>query len=66
MRVRLPLVIPAVLLILVGGVFALQGAGLLPSAVMHGKPEWLVIGIVMVAAGAFLGYRGTARPPAQP
>ena len=63
---RLPLMIPAVLLILVGGIFALQGAGFLPSAVMHGKPEWLVIGLVMVIAGLFLGYRGTGRRPAQP
>jgi hypothetical protein len=63
---RLPLVIPAVLLILLGGIFALQGAGLLPGAAMHGKPEWLVIGLVMVIAGLFLGYRGAARRPAQP
>ena len=59
---RLPLVVPAILLILVGGIFALQGAGFLPSAVMHGKPEWLVIGLVMVIAGLFLGYRGRRRP----
>lgn len=63
MSIRWPLVIPAVLLVLVGGIFALQGAGALPGAVMHGKPEWLVIGIVMVAAGLFLAYRGTGRQP---
>jgi hypothetical protein len=63
MNIRWLLVIPAVLLVLVGGIFALQGAGILPSAVMHGKPEWLVIGIVMVAAGLFLGYRGMGRQP---
>ena len=63
MNVRLPYLIPAALLVLIGGVFALQGAGLLPSAVMHGKPEWLVIGIVMVAAGVFLGFRATGHRP---
>lgn len=63
---HLPLLIPAVLLVLIGGVFALQGAGFLPSAVMHGKPEWLVIGLGMVIAGLFLGYRARSRPPAQP
>ncbi|HEV1997634.1 MAG TPA: hypothetical protein VGR61_05845 [Candidatus Dormibacteraeota bacterium] len=63
---RVPLLIPAVLLILIGGVFALQGAGFLPSAVMHGKPEWLVIGLVMVIAGLFLGFRARPRPPIQP
>lgn len=63
---RVPLLIPAVLLILIGGVFALQGAGFLPSAVMHGKLEWLVIGLVMVIAGLFLGFRARPRPPIQP
>jgi hypothetical protein len=63
MNVRWPLVVPAVLLVLIGGIFALQGAGLLPSAVMHGKPEWLLTGIVMIAAGLFLGYRGMVRQP---
>lgn len=63
MNFRLPSLIPAALLVLIGGVFALQGAGLLPSAVMHGKPEWLLIGIVMVAAGVFLGFRATGRRP---
>jgi hypothetical protein len=53
--------VPAVLLVFLGAVFALQGAGLLPSAVMHGKPEWLVIGTLMVIAGLFVGYRGRAR-----
>ena len=63
MNLRLPYLVAAVLLVVIGGVFALQGAGLLPSAVMHGKPEWLVIGIVLVAAGVFLGFRATARRP---
>ena len=60
MNVRLLYMIPAVLLVLIGGVFALQGAGFLPSAVMHGKPEWLVIGVVMVVIGLFLGFRAPA------
>ncbi|MGI8609369.1 MAG: hypothetical protein ACR2MY_09115 [Candidatus Dormibacteria bacterium] len=63
---RLPLLIPALLLMLLGAIFALQGAGFLPSAVMHGKPEWLVIGLAMVGAGLFLGYRARTPPPAQP
>lgn len=63
MNVRWPLVVPAALLVLVGGIFSLQGAGFLPSAVMHGKVEWLVIGVVMVAVGLLLGYRGLGRQP---
>jgi hypothetical protein len=61
---RIGTIVAALLLVLVGGVFALQGAGLLPSAVMHGKPEWLVIGVLMVVAGIFLGFR--ARAPRTP
>jgi hypothetical protein len=66
MKMRLPLVIPGVLLVLLGGIFALQGAGLLPGAVMHGKPEWLGIGTIMVLVGLFLGYRGRGRRPTAP
>ncbi len=61
---RIALLVPAALLVLFGGVFALQGAGFLPGAAMHGKPEWLVIGMVMVLLGIFLGYR--ARAPRTP
>ncbi len=41
----------SVIMILAGGVFALQGMSLLPSRVMYGKPEWIVIGGVMVVVG---------------
>ncbi|MFN2465784.1 MAG: hypothetical protein ABR598_05895 [Candidatus Dormibacteria bacterium] len=63
---RIGYMVPAVLLVVAGGIFALQGAGFLPSAVMHGKPEWLVIGTIMVVAGLFLAYRARAprTPPA--
>lgn len=41
----------AVLCVLSGAVFALQGLSLLPSRVMYGKPEWVVIGGAMVLVG---------------
>lgn len=43
----------AVLTLIGGVVFALQGLRLLPSAVMYGRPEWVVIG-----AAAVLGSLG--------
>lgn len=46
----------SVILILAGGVFALQGMALLPSRVMYGKPEWIVIGAVMVIVGVAIIY----------
>lgn len=44
----------SVILILAGGLFFLQGMSLLPSRVMYGKPEWVVIGGAMVVVGAAL------------
>ena len=44
----------ALVLVLAGAVFALQGLRVLPSAVMYGKPEWVVIGAVMAVSGLAL------------
>ena len=42
----------AVLLVLVGAVFALQGANVLTdSPVMSGSPTWLYVGAMMVVVG---------------
>ncbi len=38
-------------MVVVGSVWALQGAGVLPGSVMSGDPKWLVIGAVMAACG---------------
>ncbi len=51
---KLILNIVSVILILGGGVFFLQGIRILPSAVMYGKTEWVVIGAIMVIVGALL------------
>ena len=55
----------SVLIMLVGAGFALQGLRVLPSTVMYGKPEWVVIGGAMVLAGAalivFTRMRGARR-----
>ena len=48
--------IAAILLMLLGLVWALQGANLLGGSVMTGQSQWLVIGIVMIVAGAALLY----------
>ena len=48
--------IAAVVLMLLGFIWALQGANLLGGSVMTGQSQWLVIGIVMIAAGAALLY----------
>lgn len=55
---RLLLVVGA-LLIVVGTVWSLQGAGLLGGSAMTDDSRWLVIGIATIASGMLLAYRGT-------
>lgn len=47
MRMR-PLDVIAIVTLIAGAVFALQGLRFLPSPLMHGRPEWVVIGSAMV------------------
>jgi heme A synthase len=58
MKVRLQFLIPAVILLLLGLVWTLQGAGVLGGSVMTGQRQWLVIGLVLVVVGLVLGYLG--------
>ena len=48
-----------VVVAVVGGVFTLQGVGVLGGSFMSGSATWAVIGIVMVIAGLTLYARGT-------
>ena len=48
------LYVVSVILVLGGGVFFLQGMRVLPSRLMYGQPEWVVIGAAMVIIGAAL------------
>ena len=44
---------------IVGGVFTLQGIGVLGGSFMSGSGVWAVIGIVLVIAGITVYARGT-------
>jgi len=48
---RLALNILAVLLILPGSIFALQGLNILLGSFMSGSSQWFYIGVVMVIVG---------------
>lgn len=48
-----------IVIAVVGGVFTLQGVGVLGGSFMSGSATWAVIGIVMVIAGITLYGRGT-------
>ena len=43
--------IVGVVLVLVGGLWALQGLGVIGGSVMTGSTAWLVIGVVTVLVG---------------
>jgi len=44
----------AILLILTGGIFLLQGINLLPGTFMRGNPQWVINGAVTMLVGAGL------------
>ena len=46
--------IVGVLFVLLGGLWTLQGFGLVGGSFMTGSTTWLVVGLVVVAAGVFL------------
>ena len=45
------------LLVLIGTVWTLQGANVLPGSFMTGSRFWLVVGVVCVVAGGVLLWR---------
>jgi hypothetical protein len=48
------LIIFAVLLILAGGAWTLQGLSILPGTFMRGNPQWIINGVITVLVGAGL------------
>jgi uncharacterized membrane protein len=64
------LVIVGVLLVVVGGVWTMQGLGYLPGSAMSGVTLWAVVGPVVAVIGLVLllrglGRRSGPRPPGQ-
>ncbi len=58
---RLILYVVSAVLILPGALFFLQGMSLVPSRIMYGKAEWVVIGGGMVLVGAALALFANRR-----
>lgn len=55
------LIIAGALLALVGGVWALQGFGILPGSVMSGVATWAIVGPIVAIGGLVLLAVGIAR-----
>jgi hypothetical protein len=56
----------AVLLILAGATFSLQGANILPGSWMTGKIEWFIIGMIIIgiAIGLLVRSNRQSKPDA--
>ena len=59
---RIGRLIVGVLAVLVGGVWILQGTGMLPGSFMTGQRMWLIIGTIVAVIGLALAYNGVRRP----
>ena len=59
---RIGSLIVGAIAILVGAVWILQGAGVLPGSFMTGQRMWLYIGIIVAIVGVALAYNGIRRP----
>ena len=59
---RVASLILGVIAIFAGGVWILQGSGVLPGSFMTGQRMWLIIGIIVAIVGVALAYNGIRRP----
>ena len=59
--VRTVLIVVGAIAVVVGAVFAGQGAGLIPGSSMTGERIWLTIGLIMVAVGVVVIVLGVGR-----
>ncbi|MEA9984674.1 MULTISPECIES: hypothetical protein [Subtercola] len=59
---RMVLVVVGVIALVVGVVFAGQGANLIPGSSMTGDRMWLYIGVVVAVVGIVLIVLGLRRP----
>jgi len=48
---RIAITIVGIIAILLGGLWILQGANVMPNTVMSGQSQWLYTGIVLALAG---------------
>ena len=55
---RYALVIVGGLMVLVGGVWLLQGVGILPGSFMTGQSFWAIMGAILLAIGGLLVVAG--------
>jgi uncharacterized membrane protein SirB2 len=55
-----------IVLILLGGLWLLQGMGILAGSVMTGQSFWAMVGVIVVIVGIVLCLLGARRRPTTP
>jgi hypothetical protein len=63
---RWALIVIGVLMLLIGGLWTLQGINVLPGSFMSGQSFWATIGLLLLIGGALLCYFGWRRGAARP
>ncbi|HEX4057470.1 MAG TPA: hypothetical protein VHX87_04020 [Galbitalea sp.] len=58
----IPLIVIGAIALVIGAVFASQGANLIHGSAMSGEPMWLYIGIFVAVVGIVLIVIGLRRP----
>ena len=60
------LIVIGVIILVIGGIFAGQGANIIPGSSMTGDPTWLYVGIAMVVVGLIVIVFGVRRGGGKP
>jgi hypothetical protein len=55
-----------IVLFLLGGLWILQGVGILAGSVMTGQTFWAIVGVILLIVGAGLCALGARRRPTTP
>ena len=59
---RVIMLIGGVILLLIGGLWTLQGLGIVAGSAMSGVTLWAIVGPVVALVGVYLLWRGIRRP----
>ncbi|MCX6046400.1 MAG: hypothetical protein NT075_14940 [Chloroflexi bacterium] len=60
------MVVIGILMILLGGLWILQGVNILPGSFMSGQSFWAIVGTGVFLVGILLSYLGLRSRPARP